>query len=554
VNRKLAVAGLLAGSAGLLATGPVILGLVTVLFAGAGNDPCVLPAGLAAPAGGPVRLPVTGSYTPTSEFGMRHNPGPIGHGAYRMHTGLDLAEQPAPGPVVAAAAGVVQDTPTSTSGGNQVVLDHGGGLTTRYLHLASRTVSVGDTVGAGRPIGQEGATGNTTGPHVHFEVVVNGRPVDPRPWLAEQGVTLAPPGRAGTAPPPVPVAPAGETGLTVDAVSLHPVGAPGLTQPVVSALPARVGPYRAEQVLNAAYIVKAGQAMGLDAWTITVGVMTAMGESSLRVLGYGDTTGPDSRGLFQQRAGWGTVAERMDPATSARRFFTALTVVPGYRSLEPTIAAHRAQHNADPYHYRSYWPAAVQMVATLTGDPALLERLPVTGPVTGCEDAGPAGPPVPGDGSGAAVVVAARQVLGTAYSWGGGTVDGPSLGVYQSTSLDGSHTVGFDCSGLVLYAVYQATGVRLAHDAEQQGEDPRGRPVPRDWSKMRPGDVISFSEDGSGAPGSFGHVGIYLGEGKMIHAPRPGRSVEVTQLRGSAYYEPMVWSIRRYASTSKTAA
>lgn len=108
--------------------------------------------------------------------------------------------------------------------------------------------------------------------------------------------------------------------------------------------------------------------------------------------------------------------------------------------------------------------------------------------------------------------------------------------------------MGFDCSGLVLFAVHNATSIQLPHSAELQGKDPRGTPVPRDWNLMQPGDIIAFSEDGSGAPGSFGHVGIYLGDGKMIHAPRPGKTVEIAQLRGSAYHEAMAWSIMRYTN------
>nr|WP_238362789.1 C40 family peptidase [Actinopolymorpha pittospori] len=146
-----------------------------------------------------------------------------------------------------------------------------------------------------------------------------------------------------------------------------------------------------------------------------------------------------------------------------------------------------------------------------------------------------------------AVVAAAKHYIGTPYAWGGGDINGPSAGTYSSTG--GGRVVGFDCSGLVLFAVYNATGVQLAHSAETQGKDSRGSVVPWDWDKMRAGDVVSFSEDGSGAAGSFGHVGIYLGNGQMIHAPRPGKSVEIVQLRGSRYYEPMAWSIRRYAKS-----
>lgn len=90
-----------------------------------------------------------------------------------------------------------------------------------------------------------------------------------------------------------------------------------------------------------------------------------------------------------------------------------------------------------------------------------------------------------------------------------------------------------------MFAVHNATGISLPHSAEVQGHDPRGVTVPRDWAQLQPGDVISFSEDGSGAPGSFGHVGIYVGDGQMIHAPSPGKSVEIVQLRGTVYYERM---------------
>jgi len=97
--------------------------------------------------------------------------------------------------------------------------------------------------------------------------------------------------------------------------------------------------------------------------------MTAMGESSLYVVDHGDTAGPDSRGLFQQRdnGAWGSVADRMDPTISATNFFTALQRVDGWESLPPTIAAHRVQGNADPYHYEQFYADAATVVGTLAG-------------------------------------------------------------------------------------------------------------------------------------------------------------------------------------------
>ncbi|MEO7069591.1 MAG: M23 family metallopeptidase [Nostocoides sp.] len=146
-------------------------------------------------------------------------------------------------------------------------------------------------------------------------------------------------------------------------------------------LPTKVGIYQGVQLVNAGYVIKAGQALGLDSWTITVGVMTTMGESNLTVLDRGDAAGPDSRGLWQQRdnGAWGTLADRMDPTISSINGFTALMAVPGYRSLPPTIAAHRAQGNSNENYYAPFWPDAVAVVAALTRDPSLLTSLPASG-------------------------------------------------------------------------------------------------------------------------------------------------------------------------------
>ncbi len=126
--------------------------------------------------------------------------------------------------------------------------------------------------------------------------------------------------------------------------------------------------YSGEQLRNAAAIMNAAAALGLQRDAQIIGVMTAMGESSLQSLGYGDEAGPDSRGLFQQREGWGSLVDRMDPTASATLFFQALIAVGDWQSLEPTIAAHRVQGNADPFHYESYYAAAAEVVGALAGD------------------------------------------------------------------------------------------------------------------------------------------------------------------------------------------
>lgn len=126
--------------------------------------------------------------------------------------------------------------------------------------------------------------------------------------------------------------------------------------------------YGHEQLVNAAYIVQAGKDLDLGVRDQTIGVMTAMGESSLTVVDYGDAAGPDSRGLFQQRdnGAWGSYEDRMDPYISATNFFKAMMKVDARDSLEPTIVAHRTQGNADPYHYTKFWDSAVAVVEALS--------------------------------------------------------------------------------------------------------------------------------------------------------------------------------------------
>ncbi|MDF2435167.1 MAG: hypothetical protein JWP44_4798 [Mucilaginibacter sp.] len=123
-----------------------------------------------------------------------------------------------------------------------------------------------------------------------------------------------------------------------------------------------------DRLVNAAHIINAARSLGIGTHTQAIGVMTAMGESGLRNLNYGDAAGADSRGLFQQRANgaWGTLADRMDPYTAARNFFLKLTGMPGWKSLTPTQAAHAVQVNADPNFYTTYWQDAQTVVAALS--------------------------------------------------------------------------------------------------------------------------------------------------------------------------------------------
>jgi murein DD-endopeptidase MepM/ murein hydrolase activator NlpD len=111
----------------------------------------------------------------TSGFGWRRDPLT---GAPRFHKGIDVA-QPIGQNVMAAASGRVVAAGNHGDYGTMIVVDHGGGQQTRYAHLSASAVQVGDQVGVGQVIGKTGDSGRTTGPHLHFEVMTDGRAVDP---------------------------------------------------------------------------------------------------------------------------------------------------------------------------------------------------------------------------------------------------------------------------------------------------------------------------------------------------------------------------------------
>lgn len=115
----------------------------------------------------------------SSEFGYRKQP--IA-GASTNHKGMDFAA-PAGTPIYAAASGTVTSASYSGNAGNMIVINHGNGLQTYYMHCNSMYVRAGQTVSKGQNIGAVGSTGNSSGPHLHFQVMQNGTPVNPRNYL-----------------------------------------------------------------------------------------------------------------------------------------------------------------------------------------------------------------------------------------------------------------------------------------------------------------------------------------------------------------------------------
>lgn len=249
--------------------------------------------------------------------------------------------------------------------------------------------------------------------------------------------------------------------------------------------------YQGEQLRNAALVINAGKAMGLSARAQTIGVMTAMGESGLRVLDHGDGPGPDSRGLFQQRdnGAWGTYQDRMNPTVSATNFFTALTKINEWEQLEPTTAAHRVQRNADPFHYQTYWPAAVEVVAAL-GDTKITD----TGGTSSCG--------IPGESG-----------KGDDLPWRASQVYQPSpLGMFNRECVDfalwrinqqlGSTTAPYK----ILNGTFRPDGALLGSALTwKDGWDAKGWPTGK---TPRVGAVVWYSPGTGGADGTYGHVAI----------------------------------------------
>ncbi len=115
------------------------------------------------------------------------------------------------------------------------------------------------------------------------------------------------------------------------------------------------------------------------------------------------------------------------------------------------------------------------------------------------------------------VIKRAQSQTGVPYSWGGGNADGPSRGID-----DGANTVGFDCSGLILYA-FAGAGIKLPHYSGSQYT--AGTQIPS--AQMRRGDAIFYG------PGGSQHVALYLGNGQMLEAPYTGSDVHVSPVRTS---------------------
>ncbi len=143
----------------------------------------------------PQAMPADFQYI-SSGFGFRADPFTGGGGEF--HPGLDF-KGPYGAPIYAAARGTVSFVGQRSGYGNCVEIDHGNGLITRYAHMSAFRTQLGKQVVPGEQIGQIGSTGRSTGPHLHFEVRINDRPVNPRPFLEAATNVLQKPGASSAA-------------------------------------------------------------------------------------------------------------------------------------------------------------------------------------------------------------------------------------------------------------------------------------------------------------------------------------------------------------------
>ena len=122
-----------------------------------------------------------------NEFGFRRSP--FGGRTYEFHAGMDIDGERGD-QVVAPANGVVTEAGWKGGYGNMIELDHGNGLKTRYGHLSKIEVQVGETLSRGQLIAFVGSTGRSTGPHLHYELRLNDRPINPRRFLPPEATEL----------------------------------------------------------------------------------------------------------------------------------------------------------------------------------------------------------------------------------------------------------------------------------------------------------------------------------------------------------------------------
>ncbi|MGW4567065.1 heavy metal transporter [Streptomyces sp. NPDC004561] len=257
-----------------------------------------------------------------------------------------------------------------------------------------------------------------------------------------------------------------------------------------------------DQASHAATIAAVAHARGLPERAVTVALATAIQESKLRDLAYGDR---DSLGLFQQRPsqGWGSAAQIRDPVYASGRFFDALVKVPDYVDLPVTEAAQQVQHSGYPEAYAQHQAMATTLADVLTGQegPALSCTVSAADPTASAGQNG-AADAVHEDGTGDAVAAAVRREFGRAPSavpaTGGAGVSYPIATNQAATGW--SLALWLVCHATTLHT----TSVTFDRRHWSSTESDQG------WTRMAPGSGAgAVSESG---PGGTSRLAVTLGK------------------------------------------
>lgn len=302
-----------------------------------------------------------------------------------------------------------------------------------------------------------------------------------------------------------------------------------------------------EQIPNAKKIQATGVALKVPARGQVVALATALQESGLRNLTYGDR---DSLGLFQQRPsqGWGTPQQVRDPVHASTTFYEHLKKIPGWQSMTVAQAAQAVQASGFPDAYAKWEPLATALQKALAkslkaesgsgkgadkGDKADAAAVGECGDEDGSsfgpipKGAVPKGYKIPSD----APKPVRRAIrwglgqLGTPYQWGG-----------SCTDAHGKDPMGrCDCSSL-MQASYKTGGITLSRTTYTQVKE--GKAVSPD--RLKAGDLL-FTRGTAARPE---HVGMYIGHGLILQAPRTGDVVKITRL---ADWRPSILAARRIA-------
>ncbi|MFF8571591.1 C40 family peptidase [Streptomyces sp. NPDC015408] len=291
----------------------------------------------------------------------------------------------------------------------------------------------------------------------------------------------------------------------------------------------------AEQVPNAQTIVATGLSLNVPKKGQIIALATAMQESRLRNLGSGDR---DSLGLFQQRPsqGWGSAQQIRDPVYASEQFYKHLLKVDGWQQMTVTQAAQAVQKSGLPDAYAQWESLATALQSAIAktfpgagdadGKDTTQDGKPSTS-TTGCapgqdgsgfgripEGSVPQGYSIPKDADPKArkAIEWAMHQLDTLYQWGG-----------SCTNAHGPDPMGrCDCSSLMQQA-YAHAGITLTRTTYTQvGEGKAVSPA-----HLKPGDLI-FSRGTAARPE---HVGMYMGEGLVIEAPRTTKPVRISPIK-----------------------